>query len=114
MGNFFLCSCQVNVLGFFWKMAPVTAIMGVIYSWFNSMDNYLLHASGHSPADKIENQINFDLIHARLYLAESDDERDEKSSAVNTFNISCGDGGSSSSLSYISVSVLATSNVVHC
>ena len=62
------------------------------------MDNDLLHVSGHSPADKIEERITFALIHARLYLSESDDERDEKSAAANTFDISCGGGGSISSL----------------
>ena len=52
------------------------------------MDNDLLHESGHSLEDKIEERITFDLCHARLYLAESDDERDDKSVDVNTFNIS--------------------------
>ena len=56
------------------------------------MDNSLLHGSGHYPADKIEERINFALIYARLYLAESDDEQDNKSSAANTFDISCGCG----------------------
>ena len=78
------------------------------------MDNALLHASGHYPADKIEERGTFSLIHARLYLAESDDEQDNKSAAANTFNISCGDGGSSSSLSAITFSVLANSDVVCC
>ena len=76
------------------------------------MDNAILHASGHYPSDKIEEWINFDLSHARLYLSESDDERYENSAAANTFNISCGGGGSSSSLSDITVSILATSDVV--
>ena len=76
------------------------------------MDNALLHVSGHSPAGKIEKRITFALRHARLYLAESDDEPDNKSASANTFNISCGGGGSSSSLSAITVSVLATSDVV--
>ena len=53
------------------------------------MDNYLLHAHGHSTADKIEEWITFALSHACLYLAESDDERDGKYAAENTFNISC-------------------------
>ena len=69
------------------------------------MYNALLHAPGHSQADKIEEWITFALIHARLYLSESDDERDDKSAATNTFNISCGGGVSSSSLSAITVSV---------
>ena len=52
------------------------------------MRNSLLHASGHSPADKTEERITFALSHARLYLAESDDEQYEKSVAANTFYIS--------------------------
>ena len=67
------------------------------------MDNALLHVSGHSSADKIEERITFALSHARLYLAESDDERDDNSAAANTFDISCVGGGSSSSLSAIAV-----------
>ena len=78
------------------------------------MDNYLLCASGHSPEYKIEYRIAFALIHARLYLYESDDEQDDKSSAVNTFDISCGNEGSIPSLSAIAVSVSATSDVVRC
>ena len=70
--------------------------------------------SGNYPAYKIEEQINFALIHARLYLSESYDERDEKYDAANTFDISCGGVGSSYSLSAITASVLATSNVVCC
>ena len=38
------------------------------------MDNALLHTSGHSPAEKVEGWLTFALIHARLYLAESDDD----------------------------------------
>ena len=38
------------------------------------MDNALLHASVHYPVDKIKERINFALSHARLYLAESDDD----------------------------------------
>ena len=38
---------------------------------FSAMDNDLLHAPGHSLADKIEDRINFALSYARLYLAES-------------------------------------------
>ena len=62
------------------------------------MDNDLLHASGHSLVDKIKKRITVALIHARLYLAESDDEIDNKSAAANTFDISCGGGGSRFSL----------------
>ena len=51
------------------------------------MDNNLLHSSGHSPEDKIEEQINFALSHARSYLFESYDERDSNYAAANTFNI---------------------------
>ena len=76
------------------------------------MNNDLLHASGYSPADKIEERITFDLIHARLYLAESDDEQDYNPATENTFNICCGDGGYISSLSAITFSVLDTSDVV--
>ena len=46
------------------------------------MDNYLLHSYGHSPTDKIKERITFALRHTRLYLAESDDERDDKSAAA--------------------------------
>ena len=56
------------------------------------MDNALLHASGNSTAVKIEERITFTLSHAHLYLFESDDERDENSAAVNTFDIYCGGG----------------------
>ena len=78
------------------------------------MDNALLYASVHSPADKIEKRITFALIHERLYLAESYDEQDDKSAAENIFYISCGGGGSSPSLTDITVSVLAISGVVSC
>ena len=74
------------------------------------MDNALLHASGHPPEDKTEERINFALSHARLYLAESDDEQDNNYAAAKKIDISCGDGGSISSLSAITVSVSATSN----
>ena len=51
-----------NCIGiFFGKMAPVTAIMDEIYSLFSVMDNSLLHASVHYPADKIEERIPFRL-----------------------------------------------------
>ena len=88
--------------------------MGKISLWFSALDNALLHASVYSPADKIEEQIIFALSQVRLYLAESDDERDNKSAAANTFNIYCGGGGSSSSLSATTVYVSATSDVVCC
>ena len=61
------------------------------------MDNDLLHESVNSPADKIEERITIALIHARLYLFESDDELDDKSSTAETFDISC-DGEESRSL----------------
>ena len=78
------------------------------------MDNYLLHASGHSSSDQIENQINLFLSHAHLCLVESDDKLDDDSASINTFDLSCGDGGSSSLLLDIAVSVLVTSDVVCC
>ena len=78
------------------------------------MDNALLHAYVNYPEDKIEERITFGLRHACLYLAESYDERDNKSAATNKFDISCGGGGSSNSLSAITVSVLATYNAVCC
>ena len=62
------------------------------------MYNALMYAYGHSPADKIEERIPIALIHAHLYLFESDDEQDDKSAAANTFGISCGGGESISSL----------------
>ena len=62
------------------------------------METYLLHASELSPVDKIEERITFALCHARLYLAESDDEQDDKYAAENTFDISCGGVGYISSL----------------
>ena len=54
------------------------------------------------------------MIHARLYLAESDDEQDNKSAAANKFYLSCGGGGSRFSLSAIPVSVLYNFYVVGC
>ena len=54
-------------------MAPVTVIMDAIYSRFSEIDNALLHASGITPAYKIEEQITFALSCVRLYLSESDD-----------------------------------------
>ena len=100
---FLFCSCRVIALAFFlekWCRSP-TIRGGGGYLLFGSMDNALLHAPGHSPADKIEERITFALSYARLYLAESDDERDENSAAANTFYISCGGGGYSYSLSAI-------------
>ena len=76
------------------------------------MDNALLCASGISPEDKIEERIPFALCHARLYLTVSYDDWDDKSAAANTFNISCGGGVSISPLPAITLSVLATSDVV--
>ena len=96
------------------KMAPVTAIMDAISLWFGEIDNALLYASGHSPADKIEEQISFALSHARLYLSESEDERNDKSFDTNIFDKYCGGGVSSSSLSALTVSVSATSDVFCC
>ena len=78
------------------------------------MDDALLHASGHSPADKIEEHINLALIHVRLYLAESYDEWDDKYAAENAFYISCGGEGSSSLLSSITVSVSTNFDVICC
>ena len=62
------------------------------------MDNVPLHAPGHYPEYKIEERITFALSHTCLYLAESDDEQYDKSTAANTFNRSCGGGGSIPSL----------------
>ena len=68
---FFFYSCRVIALAYiFGKMAPVTAITYVIYLQFSAMDNSLLHAYGHYPADKIEERINFVLSYAHLYLFE--------------------------------------------
>ena len=78
------------------------------------MYNALLYAYVNYPEDKIEEQITFALIHANVYSSESDDERDNKSTAANTSDIFCGGGGSSYSLSSTTVSVLATSDVVCC
>ena len=96
---------------FFGTMVTVTAIMGTIYVWFNAMENALMHASIHSPVHKIEDRIDFALIHACLYSAESNDERDIKHAASNTLSWSCGDRGSRSSLLAIVVSLSATSGV---
>ena len=59
---FFFCSCRVIVLAHvFGKMVAGTAIMDAISSWFSAMDNDLLNASGHYPADKKEERITFSL-----------------------------------------------------
>ena len=79
-------------------MAPVTAIMDAISLWFSAIENAQLRVSGLSPEYKIEEQIPFALCHARLYLTESYDDWDDKSAAANTFDVSCGGGGSRSSL----------------
>ena len=54
--------------------------------------------NGLSPEDKLEERITLSLYHARLYLAELDDDWADKSSDENIFNISCGGGVSRSSL----------------
>ena len=96
---FFLLFMPGNFIDIcFGEMAPVVAMMGAISLLFSTMDNALLHASGNPPVDKIEDRITFALRHARLYLFESYDERDDKSSAANTFDIFCGGGRSRSSL----------------
>ena len=103
---FFFCSCWLIALAYcFGKMAPVIAIMGLIYLLFSAMDNALIHVSGHYPADKIEERIPFALSNTHLYLAESDDERDDNYATANIFDISCSCGGYISSLSAITVSV---------
>ena len=112
---FFFCSCWVIAFAYlFRKMVLFTSIMGEISLWFSEMDNALLHVSGHYLADKIQERINLALSHTCLYLAESDDEQDNKFDAAKKFYISCGDWGSSPSLSFITVSVLSTSDVVCC
>ena len=63
---------------------------------------------------KFEKRITFALSHARLYLAESYDEKIDNSDAANALYISCGGGGSSSSLSAITVSVSVTSDLFRC
>ena len=88
--------------------------MDTISLWFCAIDNALLCASGLSPEDKIEERIPFALCHARLYLTVSYDDWDEKSAAANTYDISCGGGVSISSLPDITISVLASSDVVGC
>ena len=52
------------------------------------MYNYILNVSGISLSDKIEERIILALYHAHLYLSESDNEQDNKSTAANTFDIS--------------------------
>ena len=112
---FFLLFMSGNCIGkSFWKNGACTAKLCEISSWFSLMDNALVHASGNFPADKIWERITFALSHACICLAESDDERDKKSAAANTFDIYYGNGVSSSSLSAITVSILATWDVVCC
>ena len=112
---FFFCSCRVITLAYrFGKMVPFTSIMDAISLWSSAMYNALLRASGLSPENKIEERIPFSLFHARLYLTESYYDWDEKSTAANIFDISCGGGGSISSLYPITVYLLATSDVVCC
>ena len=67
---FFFCSCLVIALAYFFgKMAPATSIIDEISLYFSAMDNALLHASGHSTADKIEERITFALSHhVYIYL----------------------------------------------
>ena len=88
--------------------------MDAISLWFSTMENSLLCASGLYSEDKIEERIPFALCHARLYLTLLYDDWDDKSAAANTFDISCSGGVSISSLPFITVSVLATSDVVGC
>ena len=58
-------SCQVIALAYcFGKMAPATKHNGGNLFMICAIDNDLLHASGNSPVDKIEERINFALIHA--------------------------------------------------
>ena len=107
---FFFCSCRVIALAYcFGKMVPVTAITDAIYLWFGAMENALLHASGLSQEDKIEERIIFALCHARLYLTESYDDWDDKSAASNIFDISCGGRVSVSSTSYLFFCLIFTS-----
>ena len=61
MGFFFVSGNCICV--FFGKMAPVTAIIGEISLLSSAIDNVLLHASEHSQADKIQEQITFALRH---------------------------------------------------
>ena len=54
MGNIFLLFMFGNCIDiFFGTMESVNAMMGMIYLLFNAMDDDLLSAYGHSPADKI-------------------------------------------------------------
>ena len=88
--------------------------MDAISLWFGATDNAVLHVSGRSPANKIEERINFAWSHVSLYLFESDNERDHKSASANTFDISYGGGRSRSSIYSITVSVLDTSDEGGC
>ena len=67
-----------------------------------------------NPSSSFQPPESFDMIHLRVYLAESDDKQDDKSDAAKTLYISCGGGGSSSSLSSITITVSANSDVVGC
>ena len=113
--NFFFCLCRVITLAYcFGKMVLVTPIMYEISLWSSAMKNALLCTSGLSAEDKVEERIHFALCHARLYLTLSYDDWDGKSTAANTFDISCCGGVSIDSLPAITFSVLATSDVVDC
>ena len=68
--------------------------MDAISLWLSAMYNAQLRAYIHSPAYKIEERITFAFIYACLYLAELDDEQDDKYVAANTFDISCVSVGS--------------------
>ena len=108
-------SCRVIALAFFLtKLCRLPTIIGAISLWFGAMYNALLHASGHYPTDKIEERINFALSHERLYLAEPDDEWENKFDAANIFCISCGGGGSRSSLSAITRPPKIWQNGISC
>ena len=52
---FFIFFVSGNFIGIlFGEMATVTSILDEISLLFSKMDNAILHASGHSPTDKIE------------------------------------------------------------
>ena len=114
MGQFVFCSCWVIALNSFLENGAGHHHNRGGYLLFSAIYNALLHASEYSLANKIEECIPFALIHERSYLAESDDEREYKSSAAKTFDLSCCGAGYSASLSAITVSVSATSDVVCC
>ena len=62
--------------------------MDAIYLWFNVINNALLRGSVHLPVYKKEERINLAFCHTRLYLAESDDERDDNYAAEKQIGIS--------------------------